>query len=182
MFGQSTIDPRWLHIGVMIAPPTATRTSWLYVSSGLSNPWDANSPAIASGLGREFIIEAPTRADWPIVRLQHVIAFELLLDAGRYAAHQPLGRFDRLPLRGPITSEHDSRLQYLFVTPGFRSKHIIQLESGQVELLTLVGITAEEAEFAREHGGELLLATLRRFGASPVTDPSRQSVVLPSRA
>lgn len=38
MFKQESVDPRWLHVGVMTAPPTAQRTTWIYVTSGLSNP------------------------------------------------------------------------------------------------------------------------------------------------
>src|SRR5262245_11321978 len=39
-FGPQQIDPRWLTMGVMEFAPTAARKSWLYVTSGYSNPWD----------------------------------------------------------------------------------------------------------------------------------------------
>ena len=65
MFGQSTVDPRWLHVGVMVAPPSGERRSWVYVSSGLSNPWDAEAPDTFSGLGCEFVLQTMDRADWP---------------------------------------------------------------------------------------------------------------------
>jgi hypothetical protein len=44
IFGRSEVDPRWLHIGVFECPPTEQRQSWTYVSSGLSNAWDAERP------------------------------------------------------------------------------------------------------------------------------------------
>lgn len=39
-FGQADIDPRWLFHGVFEFAPTANRPSWLYVTSGYSNPWE----------------------------------------------------------------------------------------------------------------------------------------------
>ena len=34
-----TIDSRWLTHGVFRCPPTASRKSWAYVTSGMLNPW-----------------------------------------------------------------------------------------------------------------------------------------------
>src|SRR6516225_5170137 len=54
-FGQSNVDPRWLHYGVFEFAPTETRHSWLYVTSGHSNPWDQSpeefDPESESGVG-----------------------------------------------------------------------------------------------------------------------------------
>ncbi|HKW48356.1 MAG TPA: suppressor of fused domain protein [Gemmatimonadaceae bacterium] len=177
MFRQEAIDPRWLHVGVLIAPPTAARASWIYMSSGLSNPWESDEPEELSGLGCELILEAPTRADWPVLRLQHAIAFEILLAAGRYPGRERLGRYDRLPLRSPITFTGDSLLRFLLIAPTSSPASFFQLESGQVELMTLVGITEDEAEFARTHGGDMLVEQLQRDGAFPVTLPERHSVL-----
>ena len=44
-FKQASIDPRWLHHGVLQFAPTETRQSWLYVTSGMSNDWESDSPA-----------------------------------------------------------------------------------------------------------------------------------------
>lgn len=38
-FRQSNVDPRWLHYGVIEFAPISSRRSWLYVTSGHSNPW-----------------------------------------------------------------------------------------------------------------------------------------------
>jgi hypothetical protein len=37
-FGQADIDPRWLFLGVFEFAPALNRPSWLYVTSGYSNP------------------------------------------------------------------------------------------------------------------------------------------------
>ena len=54
-FGQRDVDPRWLFLGVFEFPPTPERSSWLYVTSGYSNPWneepEAYNPAGESGFG-----------------------------------------------------------------------------------------------------------------------------------
>lgn len=183
MFRQESVDPRWLHVGVMTAPPSGQRASWLYVTSGLSNPWEDDgprSPGEPSGLGREFVLETTEPADWAIVRLQHVAAFELLLAAGRYPGHEPLGVHDRLPLRGPITLGGDSALRWLLVATGAGYASRIPMESGAVDLLTLVGITDDEAAFGREQGGDELVARLRAGGSFPVSDPRRASVLATS--
>ena len=61
-FRQTSVDPRWLTHGVFESRPNESRASWLYVSSGLSNAWEANpaKPHEVSGLGCEFIIEPIT--------------------------------------------------------------------------------------------------------------------------
>ena len=33
-FGDQELDPRWLHHGAFVFPPSAQRQSWLYVTSG----------------------------------------------------------------------------------------------------------------------------------------------------
>lgn len=38
-FKQESLDPRWLHYGIFQCPPNTNRKTWLYVSSGMSNPW-----------------------------------------------------------------------------------------------------------------------------------------------
>ena len=177
MFRQDAVDPRWLHVGVMVAPPTASRASWIYVSSGLSNPWERDEPEELSGLGCEFLLETPTRVEWAIPRLQHALAFEILLAAGRYPGRERLGPYDRLPLRSAITFQGDSALQFLLVVPTSRPAPFFQLESGRVQLMTFVGITEDEVEFARANGGDVLVEQLEHHGAFPLTLPDRQSIL-----
>ena len=140
-FGQTEIDPRWLHYGVFRCPPTATRPHWTFVTSGLSTPWEADTPETISGVGHEFVLEATLGADWLLRRVQHVLAFDILLAHGRYPGREPLAPYDRLPLHGPLDPEGRSVLTYLQVCPASDAQRSIRLMSGAFELFSLVGIT-----------------------------------------
>nr|WP_301539369.1 suppressor of fused domain protein [Methylomonas sp. ZR1] len=59
-----TVDPRWLTHSVFKCPPAENRKTWAYITSGMSNPWEAESPEEYSGLGVEFLMEANTEAIW----------------------------------------------------------------------------------------------------------------------
>src|SRR5262245_35209430 len=41
---QSPRHPGWLHHGVFGCPPHGGRDHWIYVTSGLSNPWNLDAP------------------------------------------------------------------------------------------------------------------------------------------
>src|SRR5689334_15640622 len=99
IFKQDSYDPRWLHYGVFEFPPTQHRDSWLYVTSGMSNAWEAKQPDPdgPSGFGCEYVFETTEQADWPILRLQHLMAFQILLVHNRYANRKPMVRHDRVP-------------------------------------------------------------------------------------
>jgi hypothetical protein len=116
-FGQSDIDPRWLFPGVFEFPPTIDRDSWIYVTSGYSNPWDvepdAYDPAGESGAGVEFTFTASEQGDWAIETLQAMLAFDLLLAAGRFANGQRLSLHDRIPLRGPVNGKAECQIRNL---------------------------------------------------------------------
>src|SRR5437867_1753669 len=177
-FKQESIDPRWLHYGVFECEPISTRNSWLYVTSGMSNDWEADgpNPETTSGMGCDFVMETPQAARWAILRLLHAMTFQILLCHGRYPGREPLGDYHRLPLRSPIRSE-PSALKYLMLAPPTGFPRQAQLDSGPFEFYQLVGITESEAEYARSHDGVVLVELLRAQGAFPVTNPDRQSVV-----
>jgi hypothetical protein len=65
-FQKRGVDPRWLTHGVLKFPPTRTRGSWLFATSGLSNPWkdEQPNPDGWSGLGCELAIEAAGDFQW----------------------------------------------------------------------------------------------------------------------
>jgi hypothetical protein len=176
-FGQTSVDPRWLHYGVFRSPPTATRQHWAFVTSGLSNPWEADAPDAVSGFGHEFILEATLGADWLLRRVLHVLAFDILLAHGRYTGREPLAPYDLLPLHGPIDPDGRSQLTYFMVCPPAEPRRSIHLVSGAVELYSLIGITEAEAVYTRAQGGARLEALLRQAGAFPVVAPDRLSVV-----
>jgi len=178
-FGQEEVDPRWLHFGVFEFSPTATRASWLYVTSGMSTPWEADQadPDATSGLGCEFVFESTLQGDWAIRRIWQLMAYQILLCHGRYPGRAPLGNFDRLPLRSPL-GPSPSEIQLLMLAPAEDTIGTQQLESGSFQFVRVVGISEVEAAHAREQGGGALLERLAASGAFPVTDPERSSLQL----
>jgi hypothetical protein len=182
-FGQADVDPRWLHYGVFEYAPTPGRSSWIYATSGMSTPWEAkeSDTSAISGLGYEFVFESSVRGDWAIRRLWQLMAYQVLLCYSRYPGRKPLGAFDRLPLRSPIW-DRESKIEFLMLAPAGSSFGTQRVESGSFELLRVVGITDDEAAFARAQGGDSLMESLRSGSAFPVTDPTRASVDLSNRA
>jgi hypothetical protein len=175
---KQEFDPRWLHYGVFEFPPTQARASWLYVTSGMSNAWEDEEPRPdgPSGFGCEFVFETMAQQNWAIVRLQHLMAFQILLVHGRYPGREPLSPYDRIPLRVSISPE-PSELRWLILAPPESYEARFQLASGWVDLYAVFGATEDEAALAREQGGDRLVEILKRHAAFPVTDPSRRSVV-----
>jgi len=174
-FQQTNVDPRWLHYGAFQFAPTPTRKSWLYVTSGMSNAWedDQPDPKACSGLGCEFVFETTEAGQWPILLL-HVMACQILACHGRYPGRPPLSVFDRIPLRCAIDGR-DSSVRTVMLAP---SPYGIeqQLESGTFDFVQVVGITEEEALYAKENGGPTLLDRLKNAQAFPVTDPRRANL------
>lgn len=180
-FGLKDIDARWLHCGVLEYAPGEQRSSWLYVSSGLSNEWDRETPSpdLVSGLGAEFVVESPEPNDWAIPLLHRLMAFQLLLAGGRYKDKTPLADFDRIPLGTPLGSQ-GSGLRWLMLGPPTRFPRRAQLESGHFDFTQVVGLTDAEATFARSKGGSALLDELLSQLAWPLCNPSRASIPLPA--
>jgi hypothetical protein len=180
-FKQESVDPRWLHYGVFEFGPTSTRGSWLYATSGFSNPWEQEPSEYASsefsGFGSELVLEVPSQSDWAIRALRQLLAYDILLAHGRLGEFGPLCFGARVPLGGPINRDDSSKISYVAIGTAAHYEPVFKLDSGQVDLLHVVGITASEREWAKQHGTEKLLAILAEQGAFPVTDPSRDAVV-----
>lgn len=179
-FGQSDIDPRWLHYGVIEFAPTSERPYWLYVTSGHSNPWDQEpvdyNPDGESGAGVEFTFAVSEQGDWAIETLQHILAFDLLLCAGRYSGREPLSMHDRIPLRAPINGKPDCQVRNLVLGENEAVPQEFRLPSGLVILLGFTGITDTELTYAKANGSPALVERLREAGYHPVTNPSRASL------
>ena len=177
VFSQESYDPLWLHYGVIEFAPTASRDSWIYVSSGASNPWELESEDYGDseywGFGTELVLEVPEQAEWAIVILQRILAFNILLAHGRYGDKPALDYGDRIPLRAPITLEGESLIQNLVVTKPTHYADHFELESGRVDLLHLVGVTDQEIDFAKEHGSSAVYEQLSKAGWSTITQPDR---------
>jgi hypothetical protein len=135
-FQQETYDPRWLFYGVFELPPSDQRASGLYVTSGMSNAWDDESPDPTgiSGIGCELIFETTEQSEWAIKRLQELMAYQILLWYGRYGEREPMGCFDRIPLRNSIDYTGDSAIRNLMLCHPSDFPESFQLDSGEVVL------------------------------------------------
>lgn len=180
VFGVHDVDPRWLHLGVMEFSPTPTRQSWLYVTSGASNPWETEPqdyrPDEHSWLGMEFVIEVADKADWPIYVLHRLLAYQLLVTHGHFGDYEPVSYGFRVPAGGSIDRSGDSPLTFLAVAKPSHYESTVQLDSGIFDFLHVVGITEQERDYAKSTSTEELIARLTIHGAYPVTDPKRVSI------
>jgi hypothetical protein len=168
-------DPRWLMTGVFECAPTATRSSWVYVTSGLSNPWDDEAnPNEPTGYACEFAIETARQGDWAIPLLHHLASIHLLACSRRIHG-KPFGHGDRVALHGGI-DEGASALRHVLITDPVSFDKLLLQRSGFADWLFCVGISDAEKAFARESGNDLLLERLAQAAAFPVTDPDRKSL------
>ena len=179
-FGQRDIDTRWLFLGVFEFAPTPDRNSWIYVTSGHSNPWyespDAYDANGESGAGVEFTFAVSEQGDWAIETLQAMLAFDLLLGAGRFPNAQRLSVHDRIPLRAPLNGSPDCEIRNLVVVQREDGPQVLSLPSGQVRLVGFTGITDAELAFAKLNGSPALIERLRSAGYHPITNPHRRSL------
>jgi hypothetical protein len=178
-FGKAP-HPGWLNHGVFACPPSEQRRSWLYVTSGLSNPWNLEAPGRDpsgfSGLGFELVVETIAAADWAVPLLHNLMAYELLVAVGTYPGAELLEYGNRVPLRASITPQFDSAIRWLLVEQPKHYTSAFELPSGQVDLFHLVGATDAEVELARQSDHEMLRALLQQGGAYPHTDAHRRSL------
>lgn len=180
LFQQSEIDPRWLTYGVLEFAPTENRNSWLYVTSGHSNPWEQEpyeyDPDGISGAGTEFTLATSEAGEWAIRILQYVLAFDILLAVGRFPGREQLRTFDRISLRAPLTGKSDCNLRNLVVTEAEGINTEFELPSGKVRLAGVTAITDAEMDLAKEVGSAEIIDRLRDEILHPINDPYRRSI------
>jgi hypothetical protein len=82
---------------------------------------------------------------------------------------------DRISLGNSVEPGSAIR-QLLLVPPPEGLLGRFQLESGVVDLMLCLGITDEEAAFAKGNGSGELLERLKAKGAYPVTKPGRKAI------
>ncbi len=180
-FGEVQVDPRWHTYGVFEYGPHGGRESWVYVTSAHSNPWEVEpqdyDPEGDSGAGIEFVLETEAQGDWAIVLLRNMLAFDLVLASGQMGNRPTLGLHDRVPIRAPLDGRDETTLTSLMIIrpTGFEAE--FSLPSGRGGFMEFVGITEDEASFARAEGGGSLIERLEAAGAAPVTRLARASVV-----
>ncbi|MBI1219498.1 MAG: suppressor of fused domain protein [Rhodobacteraceae bacterium] len=180
-FGEVDIDPTWLTFGVYEYAPAAGRPFWLYVTTGNSDPWEATpeddqGPGL-SGAGVEFLFATKTPGDWAIAHLASMLAFDILLSAGRFEGKEPLQPGNVLPLKSPIEGGTTGLIRNCVVSIPKTLPEGFELPSGSVQFLTFTGITDAEAGFLLEQGAQALIDRLTAKGGFPVTDPKRASTV-----
>lgn len=172
--------PGWLNHGVFACPPNERRPTWLWVTSGLSNPWNlerpGKDPSGFSGLGFELVIESSEAADWAVPLLHNLMAYELLVAVGSYEGAELLEYGNRVPLGGSITPAFDSAIRWLLVEQAKHYPSSFEIASGRVDLFHLVGATDAEVELARQTNQEMLVALLEKGGVYPRTDAARPSL------
>ncbi|MBL8753722.1 MAG: suppressor of fused domain protein [Planctomycetes bacterium] len=170
----------WFNHGVFACPPHDDRTSWLYVTSGLSNPWNLDrpgrDPSGFSGLGFELVVESPEPANWAVPLLHNLMAYELLVAVGSWPEAELLEYGNRVPLGGSITPDFESSIRWLLVEPPEHYAPSFELASGRVDLFHLVGASDAEVEVARKQDQTALVALLRQGGVWPRTDAARASL------
>lgn len=178
MFNCTQVDPRWLHIGVFECPPTPERPHWVYVSSGLSNPWDDEPDAEEewTGLGRELLLECPQQSPWALALVRRFAAYQMLLAAGRFGDQEPLDAWDRMSVGGPIDGQQ-SALSAIIMVPSKHYPDEYALVSGKFAFLQIIGLSAAELAHGRAHDFGDLLQTLGDQGAAPLVDAARRSIV-----
>lgn len=178
--GFNEVDPRWLTHGVLESPPNAHRDNWLYVTTGLSNPWGvdpATQPQDSySGLGFEFFMQTAVPAPWAITVLCSLMAMQILA-AQELVEGGLLELFDRVPLGRSIDGSSESLVRNVLILPPEHIPAQAQLDSGVFDLLLCIGITDAEMQFARAQDGPGLQKLLRHHGYLPVTDAARPSMV-----
>jgi Suppressor of fused protein (SUFU) len=177
VFRQESFDPRWLSLGVFECAPTMERASWVYVSSGLSTTWESSSPEPDkwSGLGCEFIMQSPRQAQWALLLLRKMVAFQILLACGKFPGKPVLAVGDRIPLRSPIDGA-SSKLTWALVASSQEFPDVQQIPSGRFQFFQFIGITEEEAEYARGNSSKQLTNLLAALKLASTTEPSRESV------
>jgi len=179
---QETYDPRWLHLGVFECKPTATRPSWLYVTSGGSTPWEVEpeeyDPEQYSWLGVELVIETPTQNTWAIRLLLRLLAYQVCLCHGRFGDVAPLDYGHRIPIRGPIDPTSNSVLTHTIIVQPHHYPSMAQLDSGRFDFLHIVGVSETECDYAKQTSTDALNQLLQQHGAAPITDPNRSSVIV----
>lgn len=172
--------PGWLNHGVFACPPHDERESWLYVTSGLSNPWNLDEPGKDpsgfAGIGFELVVESSSESDWAVPLLHNLMAYELLVAVGTYQGAELFEYGNRIPLNDSITPSFESAIRWLLVEQPKHYPSSFDIEAGRVDLFHLVGATDPEVDLAREKDQDKLVTLLQEKGVYPLTNADRDSV------
>ncbi|HEY9790614.1 MAG TPA: suppressor of fused domain protein [Candidatus Obscuribacterales bacterium] len=161
-------------ITVLAYAPTESRPHWIYITSGLSNPWFAEEPNEVSGFGCELMVKSNKDARWA-VRLLRRLCYYILSYSGTLSP----GVILNMPI--PLGSGGTGDLNNLVVWYADEAPDCLyQLPSGVFGVFCTIGITEDECKFAEsidEYGPWSIQQVLRNAGLGQVTDPQRKSVM-----
>ena len=166
-----SVDPRWLTHGVFQSPPNDTRNTWVYVTSGMSNPWESDEPQDYSGFGVEFVLETEQASTWAINVLHTLMAYNLMLASGQMGEPALLDYGDRIPFA--LSDD----IAAMVIAPPFQLPENIEIKSGRVDFLQIVGVTEAELTHAQETSSEALIEMLIEETGGLITAKQRKSVV-----
>lgn len=170
-FGVGDIDPRWLHFGVFKCTPNIDRKTWVYVSSGMSNPWESEQSEDYSGFGTEFILETQNESDWAIDVLRSLMAYNILISIGHYGEKPLLDYGDRIPMK------IEPNISTLMIVKPAHFPISFNLKSGKVDILQITGITNSEFEYAKQHSSLAIAEKLLEAQESFVINSKRADII-----
>jgi Suppressor of fused protein (SUFU) len=138
----------------------------------MSNPWESEVPEEYSGKGVELLMETDEEETWAIEVLQTLMAYNVLIATGHIGNISPLSYGHRLPLA------FSSTFKTMMFTQPLNFPNNFSIQSGKVDLLQVVGITASELDAAKQTSSEELKQMLVRMTGGLLTSKDRASILL----
>ena len=180
VFNQQRYNPKWLSFAVVVSPPNPDRDTWLYLSSGISDPWDDGTyepqPDEYSGMGAEWVLETVSESPWAISLLQTVMGYHILTIEGEMG-HVPAPTYgDGIRLGRSILGEQESTLQNLLIVKPVHYPSSFRIRTGHADIFHLIGITDNEYLFGETHGNDALIEKLAAGNLLGATLPERNSL------
>jgi len=183
---DTKVQPQWLHYAVIEIAPNEQHADWLYVTTAFSQPWKVEKPEDLnkdsfSGVGYELVLRTPERAGWAVEVLHRLAAYQIGVN-NEILKGKLFEYGDWMALNGPLSNlTPESKVRGIFITRPRDFAARFELQSGQVDVLQIVGITGDEVAFLLNSGPIPLEELLYTQGAAPTSDPERGSVELPRR-
>ena len=137
----------------------------------MSNPWESDEPQDYSGFGVEFVLETEQASTWAINVLHTLMAYNLMLASGQMGEPGLLDYGDRIPFA--LSDD----IAAMVIAPTFQLPENIDIKSGRVDSLQIVGVTEAELTYAQETSSEALIEMLIEETGGLITAKQRKSVV-----
>ena len=161
-------------IPILAHPPAEGRNHWVYVTSGLSNPWTQEKPEEVSGFGCELMIKSTKPSMWPIRQLRRLCTYLL-----SYSGTLSPGLI--LEMKSPYAVPNPSLLTNLAIWYADEAPDCLyELPSGIFGIFCVIGITEDEAKYAEgsgEYGTWCIQQVLRNTEIGQLSDETRSSVM-----